>query len=114
MGIAALTTCTPMADTLIKVPFSFKVAGRNCPAGLYSLQRKLSSGLLTLRNMDRSHNFGWLAGPGDPGPMDNRVVLRFYQMGQTHTLQSVQYQTIITPKLNKAKKHSEYAAPHMM
>lgn len=114
MGIAALTTSTAMADTLVKVPFSFNVAGRDCPAGLYSLQRDLSSGVVTLRSMDRSRTFQWLAGPGEPGPTDNLVVLRFDHQGATHTLQSVQYQTIITSRLDKAKKESEYAAPHMM
>jgi hypothetical protein len=110
MGIAALTTSTAMADTLVKVSFTFNVAGRNCPAGLYSLHRDLSSGLVTLSSMDRSRTFSWLAGPGEPGPADNRVVLRFDHLGETHTLQSVQYQTIITSRQSARAQQAGYVA----
>jgi hypothetical protein len=106
IGTAVLATNTARAAALVTVPFTFNVAGRNCPAGLYSLNRNLSNGTLTLSSFDGSRTFIWLAGPG-PGPYDTRVALHFDKMGQTHTLQSVQYGTVITPQLDKRTKEME-------
>jgi hypothetical protein len=102
-----------MADTLVTVPFTFNVAGRDCPAGLYSVHRDLSSGLVILRSMDRSRTFSWFAGSGEPGP----TIAESFCASTTwakQTLQSIQYQTIITSRLDKAKKESEYVAPRTM
>jgi hypothetical protein len=106
IGTAALTTNTAMAAALVRVPFTFNVAGRNCPAGLYSLNRNLSNGTLTLSSFDGSCTFIWLAGPG-PGPYDTRVELHFDKMGQAHRLQSAQYGTVITSQLDKRTKEME-------
>ncbi|HEX4308464.1 MAG TPA: hypothetical protein VHZ25_00485 [Acidobacteriaceae bacterium] len=100
---AALTTASAFADTSVNVPFSFTVNGKVCPAGHYSIGRNDNNGIVTLRNDDWKSSFTWLAGPGDPTPYDARVILRFDQDGGNYTLQSVQYHSLITARLDGRK-----------
>jgi hypothetical protein len=110
MAAAALATNTAMAEgVLIKVPFNFIVAGKNCPAGLYSVQRDSASHILFLQSRTQPQIFGWVAGPGAPEPNDGRVRLKFTEDGMTHTLQSVQYRSLITARLDKHTPHSEHS-----
>jgi hypothetical protein len=104
---AALTTTNALAETMVNVPFNFTVNGKVCPAGLYSLDRNLTSNVVTLRNDDWKSSFTWVAGGGDPAPTDTRVILRFDEEGQNHALQSVQYGNVITSRLDGKKKRTE-------
>ena len=102
IAAAALATNTAMAETTLKVPFSFTVAGKNCPAGLYSVQwESIHSNFVTLTNKDASQSFTWVVSPGDPAPGDTAVVLRFDELGDMHALRSVQYGPRITSRLDK-------------
>jgi hypothetical protein len=100
MAAAALATNTAMAET-VKVPFKFTVAGKDFPAGYYSVKREFSLGMVTLRSNATSQSFIWILAPGDPAPTDTAVVLRFDQLGQDHVLQSVQFGPLITSRLDK-------------
>jgi hypothetical protein len=100
MAAAALATNTAMAETL-KVPFTFTVNGKNFPAGIYLVKRQNSQNLVTLISKDASQSFTWVAAPGDPGPTDTAVTLRFSELGERHALRSVQYGPLITPRLDK-------------
>lgn len=108
VATAALATSTARADIRVNVPFSFTAAGKTCPPGMYSIERDATSGLVTLRNMDWSRSFTWIAASGDPSPRDTRVLLQFDELGGTHALRSVQYGDVITPRLDKKPKHPEY------
>ena len=101
MAAATLATTSAMAEARVKVPFSFTVDGKNCPAGQYTVDRDARSNLVTLKGRDASQTFTWLLNPGDPGPKDANVVLRFGADGQKHTLQSIQYESLITRRLDK-------------
>ena len=102
MAAAALATNTAMAEATLKVPFSFTVAGKNCPAGLYSVHWESShTNLVTLISKDASQSFTWVVSPGDPAPGDTAVVLRFDEIGDMHALRSVQYGPRITSRLDK-------------
>jgi hypothetical protein len=98
MALAAFSANTAMAET-INVPFNFSVAGKKCPAGLYSVQKDLSGSAIKMRGAAQS--FTWIAGPGDPAPTDKRVVLKFDAMGATHVLRSVQFGSSVTSRLDK-------------
>ena len=100
IAAAALATNTAMAET-VKVPFKFTVAGKDFPAGYYSVKREFSLGMVTLRSNATSQSFIWILAPGDPAPTDTAVVLRFDQLGQDHVLQSVQFGPLITSRLDK-------------
>jgi hypothetical protein len=109
MAAAALATNTAMAETLVKVPFSFTVAGKNCPAGLYSVQWESTHGsLVTLKSKEVPQSFTWVVGPGDPAPGDTAVVLRFDELGENHALRSVQYGSQITSRLDKKINQAEH------
>jgi hypothetical protein len=101
LAAAALATNVAVAETTVKVPFNFSVAGKNMPAGLYSVQRDSSGNIVSLRGRDAEHSFNWILAPGEPAPNDSRIVLRFDTDGQSHELRSVQFAAGITSRLNK-------------
>jgi hypothetical protein len=104
---AALAANTAKADTLVNVPFSFTVQGKVCPAGQYSVARDESSGIVSLRSDNWKSNFAWIATPGEPAPTDGRIVLRFDRDGDNYSLQSVQYHSLITARLDGRKRGEE-------
>ena len=107
---ATLGTKTAVAETTsttIKVPFSFKVAGETFPAGDYWIRHDDRGGYVTLAAKSTSQSFTSIIGPGAPSPWEYKIALRFDQVGQTHLLQSIQYGTMITGKLDKKALESE-------
>jgi len=109
MAAAALATNTAMAETkTLKVPFSFTVAGKTCPAGYYSVQKDLTKGLVTLQSQDGKESFMWTLSPGDAEPNDTAVKLKFDEVGDAHFLREVQYGYLAASKLDESK-HSEHA-----
>lgn len=114
VATAALATITAQAERL-NVPFSFTVAGKTCPAGIYSVDHNASNGTVTLRNLnDWSRSFTWLAGAGDPTAQDTRVILRFDAMPDGYVLQSVQYRSAITARLDRKIRKHEYVPTRMV
>jgi len=117
LAVTALATLPAVAATsgtsaTLKVPFSFTVNGRSLPAGEYSVQRDTSGNFLRLRSKDASESFVWVVGsnatPGD------RIILKFDPQGQTHALQSVQFGSLTTVKLDqKSRKSEDVSAPVM-
>jgi hypothetical protein len=109
-AMAALGTGSALADTMVNVPFSFTVNGKTCPAGLYTVGRNNTNGLVTLRNDDWQRSFTWVAAPGDPAPTDTRIVLQFDRAGDGYTLRSVQYRNLVTSRLDGRTKQNEAPA----
>jgi hypothetical protein len=101
LAAAALATNVAVAETTIKVPFNFSVAGKSMPAGFYTVKRDSTGNIVSLRGRDAEHTFNWILAPGEPSPTDSRIVLRFDTDGQSHELRSVQYAAGITSRLNK-------------
>jgi hypothetical protein len=109
MAAAVLATNTAMAEsTNIKVPFSFTVAGKVCPAGIYLVQKDLTQSLVTLQSKDGTKSFTWTLSPGDAAPTDTAVKLKFDEVGNSHTLRAVQYGPLETYKLG-AFKHAQHS-----
>jgi len=107
LAAAVLASNVASAEALVKVPFNFTVAGKVCPAGLYSVDRDNIGTMVTLRSKDAPRSFSWVVTPGDPAPTDSRVVLRFDAQGQTHALRNVQYGSVITSRLDKKTVDTE-------
>ena len=107
LAAAALTANSAMAAATVKVPFSFTANGEECPAGYYSVDRGIHGHIVTLRSQKTTQAFSWLIGPGNPGPTETKVSLKFDQYGSTHTLQSVQFGSDITSRLDKNSKIAE-------
>lgn len=105
---AALAEGTAAAETTsVKVPFSFNVAGEMFPAGDYWVQRDDRGASVTLAAKSSSQHFTSLIGPGAPAPWEYKIALRFDTVGQTHLLESIQYGTLTTGRLDKKALESE-------
>ena len=107
--VAVLASTSAMAATL-NVPFSFVAGGKQCPAGTYTVQRGINGGVVTLTSREGSRNFTWVLSPGDPAPDDKAVVMHFETQGDTHVLDSIQYQSQVTSSLAKKTSRTEYPA----
>ncbi len=107
MAAAAVTAVSASAETHLNVPFSFTVAGKVCPAGVYLVNKDLNTRLVTLTSKNTPETFRWLVNPGSPAPNDSRVTLRFDEVGDSYTLKSVQYGALITSNLDKKSKTNE-------
>lgn len=107
LAAAALAATSAMAETTVKVPFSFTAGGQVCPAGLYTVQHDDSSNFVTLTRKGSSQIFTWTVGPGAPGPTERKVALKFDDLGNAHVLQSVQYGSLITSRLDKKTLRDE-------
>lgn len=106
--ITSWTARTANAETRnITVPFDFSVNGKICPPGNYSVELGLYGGFVTLKKKDGSQSFTWILFPGDPAPTDARIVLRFDLIGQSHALRTVQFESLITPRLDKKAMRNE-------
>ncbi len=104
MAAAALAINPAMAETArVKVPFSFTVAGKTLPAGVYSVEWSTPGNFVSLQGKDASQTFTWVANPS--ATKGDHVVLRFDEQGQTHALQSIQYRELETSRLDKTKKN---------
>ena len=108
MLVAAAIAITPaMAETVVKVPFSFVSGGKNCPAGVYSVSKTNGNDTVTLQGA--TGRFTWMVKPSDSAPKDERVVLKFDHIGQTYLLRSIQYGQVVTFQLDKKAKDLESA-----
>jgi hypothetical protein len=109
MAAAAFTATTAKADTTVKVPFSFTVAGKSCPAGYYTVKQDLIHNMVTLQSNNAPRTFSWFLNPADDVASPSRVTLRFNELGEAHSLQSVQYGSRVTSRLDKKTGRTEHA-----
>ena len=98
----ALAGNSAMAATRINVPFNFKVAGATLPAGAYHIVHDSNSAFVTLRSLESSESYTWLLTPG-PAEGSKKIALKFDDRNGTHVLESVQYGSQITPRIDKGK-----------
>jgi hypothetical protein len=107
MASAAIASNVAQAEATLKVPFSFTVAGKDCPAGIYTVARQNGS-IVKLQSKDARKSFSWVIAPGDPSPYDTKVVLKFNDLGSNHELRTVQYGPDITSRLDKKDHRNEH------
>ncbi len=101
LAAAVLATSSATAETTVKVPFKFTAAGQVCPAGYYTLIHDDTSNFVTLTRKGTSQNFTYILGPGDADPTANKISLKFDELNGTHVLQSIQYGSQVTSRLDK-------------
>ena len=104
----SLTTHTAQAETTLKVPFNFTVAGQSMPAGVYSVSKDTIHDMVILKSMDASKTFSAVLVPGDASPNDTHVALKFDQSGNGHTLKSIQYCGKTTSSLEQGTRERGY------
>ena len=102
----ALTTTSALADTTVKVPFSFTAAGQNWPAGTYIVSKNSAGNFLTMRGTKSTKGFTLKLSPGDAKPTDTGVTLKFDDVDGMHVLKSVQYGSMMATSLDHEKGHT--------
>lgn len=103
-------TLTPRpahADGRVKVPFSFTVEGKRCPAGTYEVKSDGTGNSVTLVGRDSSKIFSFVAVPGNNADDAKKVVLEFDQEGSDHALRSIQYGASATSRLDAPQRQSD-------
>ena len=108
LAAAAFTATTAKADATVKVPFNFTVAGKNCPAGYYTVKQDLVHNMVTLQGKNAPRTFSWFLNPADDVAPSSKVTLRFNELGESHSLQLVQYGSRATSRLDKQNRRSEH------
>jgi hypothetical protein len=111
IAVALAVTPAIAETTTVKVPFSFDVAGKTFPAGDYWLHRDDQGDYVTLEAKGSPRYFtSCLVGPGAAAPWEHNIALKFDTVGQTHLLQSIQYGTLVSGRLDKKALESERAS----
>ena len=104
MAAVAVTTTSAMAATTVKVPFNFTVEGKICPAGTYTVDKDVNARIVTLQGKQAPQSFKWVLTPADSSASDSKVKMSFEEVGNAHSLKSIQYGSMVTPKI-KSKAH---------
>lgn len=101
VATVALAPNTAKADTSVKIPFAFTVAGKVMPAGKYTVHRNRDFNSITLRYSHTAKSYTWLVGPGAYDSTDNHVSIKFDELGPDHVLRSIQYGSQSTSRLDR-------------
>ncbi len=101
LAAAAVITTSAMAETTVNVPFKFTAAGQVCPAGYYTVKQDSDRNFVTLTNKDSAKSFTYILGAGAADSSARKVALTFDNLGGTHVLQSIQYGSLVTSRLDK-------------
>jgi hypothetical protein len=103
LALAALTTQSAMAQAHLNVPFNFVAAGHTYPAGTYTVMQDESMGVVAL--MGEGQSLSRIADP-DNNSSDKKVSLKFERVGDTYYLSTMQYGTMVTPRLDRKIKET--------
>ena len=104
LAAAALAANTAMAAT-VKIPFNFTANGKVLPAGDYTVQHGQNNSFVTLKHIGSSEVLTYIIGAGADNPYDSKVALTFDRVGSAHLLQSIQYGSLVTSRLDKKSLH---------
>ena len=104
---ATLSAKPARADASVKVPFSFTVNGKRCPAGTYRVKGDAASTSVTLVGRRSSKMFTWVVAPMTGESDLKKVALQFDQEGSDHALRSIQYGPQTTLRLDKQEGQSD-------
>jgi hypothetical protein len=109
LAFAVFAAQTAMATTILNIPFAFTVGNQTFPSGHYAVVRDNNGNAVKL--VGATGSFVWGIRPGDSAPSNNRVVLKFDNLGSMHTLRAIQYGSMTTSQLDKRelsrRAHSE-------
>ncbi len=104
---ASLAVNSAMAET-VKIPFTFQAGDKICPAGNYSVTHDDTGNFVVLRGADSSRIFAYVVGPTWSDRKDHKIALRFDEVKNMHVLQSIQYDSVATSRLDKRVLDSEH------
>jgi len=106
MAAAVVMVESAKAETTVKVPFNFTVAGKVMPAGSYKIDKDISGRVVTMQGNKTPDTFRWVLTPGEAGPTDGKVTLSFDEKGTAHALKAVKYGSMTTSQIDSKVKKS--------
>lgn len=110
--LAAVAFCATSAfaanKAVVNIPFSFETNGQVFPAGQYTATLDLQRSVLAFNSVTNTAlSAHWLAGPADSNPNDEKLTLKFDDLGSRHILRTVQLGPRITSRLDARSLHGE-------
>ena len=107
LSSAALCATAAFAEQKrVEVPFAFVARNHAYQAGAYAISIDDTRSFVTLREIGKSSQpLTWLVFPGDTDPSHPKISLTFDVTQSGNVLKTIQYQTMVTPNLNKKPKH---------
>ncbi|HUY80951.1 MAG TPA: hypothetical protein VMU92_04440 [Acidobacteriaceae bacterium] len=85
----------------VNIPFSFVSQGKSFPAGRYSATLDANHNVLELSNVkDASYSAHWTANPADFHARNEKLTLKFDDLGHSHHLRTMQLGPRITSRLD--------------
>ncbi|HTW44427.1 MAG TPA: hypothetical protein VMD58_02685 [Acidobacteriaceae bacterium] len=99
---AICATAAFAADrAVVDIPFNFVSQGKTFPAGRYAATLDQNQGVLALSNMDNAnYSAHWTANPADFNPSNEKLTLKFDDLGHGHLLRTMQLGPRITSRLD--------------
>ena len=104
LALAAFATHPVMAQSQLKVPFSFIAAGKSYPAGAYTVTRDKNLGAVVLHAEDGA--LTELANRSGNAKDDPIVSLTFDHVGSTYYLRTMQFGQLVTRRLDSGIKET--------
>lgn len=93
---------------MVDIPFNFVSNGHAFPAGHYAATLDASQNVLALSNLnDANVSAHWTAGPADFNPNNEKLTLKFDDLGNSHVLRTVQLGPRITSRLDAPVRHHD-------
>jgi hypothetical protein len=110
--LATASLCATAAfaadQAVVNIPFNFQSQGHAFPAGNYVATLDTNHNVLALRNAsDTSVAAYWAAGPAEYNPTDEKLTLKFDDLGNSHTLRTLQLGPRITSRLDAPARHHD-------
>lgn len=109
--IATALLCTTAAfaadRAVVNIPFNFESNGHSYPAGQYVATVDTLHNVMVLHSAtDTKVSAHWTVGPADFNPNNEKLTLKFDDLGNRHTLRTVQLGARITSRLDTAPRHN--------
>ena len=111
---AICATAAFAADrAVVNIPFNFVSHGKSFPAGRYTASLDANQNVLELSNIKNPrYSAHWTAGPADFNPSNEKLTLKFDDLGQSHALRTVQLGPRITSRLDvSVSRHNAGSIP---
>jgi hypothetical protein len=110
--LATASLCATAAfaanQAVVNIPFNFVSQGHAFPAGKYIATLDSTHSILALNNAtDTRVSARWVAGPADYNPNDEKLTLKFDDLGNSRTLRTVQLGPRITSRLDAPARHHD-------
>jgi hypothetical protein len=93
---------------VVNIPFNFVSKGESFPAGKYIATLDSNHNVLALSSMTNLRvSARWVAGPADYNPNDEKLTLKFDDLGDCHALRTMQLGPRITSRLDAPARHHD-------